>query len=196
MNILEAKKEVLDVAKKAHQEKLVAGTSGNVSIYLKSKDLVVITPSSIPYASMKDSDISVITLDGKVVDGKHSPSSEWPMHTEIYRKLEKECALVHTHSPYATSFAVCNEGIPEILIEMKPFIGGDIKVVPFAPAGSQELGEITAPFLIDRNACLLANHGTLSVGDNLEKAFFSSIYLEDAAKIYHLAKSVGNPRII
>lgn len=191
-----AKEQVLAIAKKAFEDQLVAGTSGNMSIYLKEEGVVVITPSSVDYQKMILEDISVITLEGEILEGPHNPSSEWPMHTEIYRKFGKSQALVHTHSPYATSLAVCNMNIPEILIEMKPFLGGDVQVAPFAPAGSVELGEVTAPFLQDRKACLLANHGTMSIGTTIDDAYLSSIYLEDAAKIYHFAKSVGQPNII
>lgn len=196
MELEQAKQKVLTFAKKAYNEKLMAGTSGNISIYIKSQNVVVITPSSIEYPSMIIDDISVITLDGRVIEGPHQPSSEWPMHTEIYKYFKKDSALVHTHSPYATAFAVCGENIPEILIEMKPFLGGDVKMAPFAPAGSVELGNVTAPYLVDRNACLLANHGTISMGNDLKNAYLSSIYLEDAAKIYHLSKSVGVPNIL
>lgn len=196
VRIEEAKQQVLSTAKKAFNERLVAGTSGNFSIYLREEDLVVITPSSISYGEMELADISVIDLEGTIVAGPHNPSSEWPMHTEIYRQLPHCDALVHTHSPYATAFAVCHEEIPEILIEMKPFIGGDIKVAPFAPAGSLELGQVTAPYLVDRKACLLANHGTISGGSSIDDAYLSSIYLEDAAKIYQFAKNAGQPVIL
>lgn len=196
LRIEEAKQQVLTTAKKAFNEGLVAGTSGNFSIYLREEDLVVITPSSISYNEMTLEDISVIDLEGNIVAGPYGPSSEWPMHTEIYRQLAHCNALVHTHSPYGTAFAVCHEEIPEILIEMKPFVGGDIKVAPFAPAGSLELGQVTAPYLVDRKACLLANHGTISGGSSIDDAYLSSIYLEDAAKIYHFAKNAGQPVIL
>lgn len=191
-----AKEKVLEIAKKAFENQLVAGTSGNMSIYLKEEGVVIITPSSVDYQTMTLEDISVITLEGEILAGPHNPSSEWPMHTEIYRTFGESKALVHTHSPYATALAVCNLEIPEILIEMKPFLGGNVEVAPFAPAGSVALGEVTAPFLKDRKACMLANHGTMSIGATIDDAYLSSIYLEDAAKIYHFAKSVGQPNII
>ncbi|MDH6363953.1 L-ribulose-5-phosphate 4-epimerase [Enterococcus sp. PF1-24] len=196
MKVAEAKEQVLEIAQKAYREKLMAGTSGNISLYLHEENKVVITPSSIDYLQMTVEDISVITLEGEILEGPHQPSSEWPMHTEIYKEFQESYALVHTHSPYATAFAVCGEEIPEILIEMKPFIGGDIKVAPFAPAGSVELGKVTAPYLKERKACLLANHGTMSIGKDLSSAYISSIYLEDAAKIYAFAKSVGKPIVL
>lgn len=194
--VVDAKQRVLKIAKKAYKDQLVAGTSGNFSIFLKKFNQVIITPSSIDYTEMQEEDIVVIDLDGNVIEGVHKPSSEWPMHTEIYKTFDSDSSLVHTHSPYATAFAVCGEGIPEILIEMKPFIGGDVKVAPFAPAGTTELGQVTVPYLIDRKACLLANHGTMSIGKSIEDAYLANIYLEDVAKIYHFAKGVGQPNIL
>lgn len=100
----------------------MAGTSGNISAYFREKQWIVITPSSYDYSLMAEEDIVVIDLDGNLVEGRHKPSSEWKMHAEIYRHLSHANAVVHTHSPYASSFAVNHQEIPVVLIEMIPFI--------------------------------------------------------------------------
>ena len=129
-DLKELKQNVLMTAKKAYDEKLMAGTSGNISAYFREKQWIVITPSSYDYSLMAEEDIVVIDLDGNLVEGRHKPSSEWKMHAEIYRHLSHANAVVHTHSPYASSFAVNHQEIPVVLIEMIPFLKGKSKVEP------------------------------------------------------------------
>lgn len=142
---------------------------------------------------MEEKDIVVIDLDGNVIEGCHRPSSEWKMHAEIYRHLPHVGAIVHTHSPYATSFAVTHQEIPVILIEMIPFLKGSIEVSPYATQGSAEVGLNAVPILERKNACLMANHGVVAVGATMAEAYINSVYVEDTAKIYHMALSVGTP---
>lgn len=190
----EKKRMVLEYAKKGYQEKLMAGTSGNMSIYDREHGLMVITPSSVDYETMSLEDIMVITLDGEIVEGIHRPSSEWRMHSVIYREKTEVNSVVHTHSPFATSYAVSHEKIPVILVEMIPFLGGNIGVADFAFPGTPKVGEHALSALKERNGCLLANHGVLAVGPSLEKAYIRAVYIEDAARIYHYAK--GNGQVI
>ena len=105
-------------------------------------------------------------------------------------------AIVHTHSPYATSFAVIRESIPLILIEMQPWLGGDIPLAEYAPTGSLQLGLNVARDIGDRGGCLLANHGAVAVGTDINLAYVRASYVEDAAKIYHMARCVGKPVVI
>ena len=133
---------------------------------------------------------------GNIVEGIHRPSSEWKMHAEIYKAIPEVKAVVHTHSPYATSFAVTHQEIPVILIEMIPFIKGSIEVSPYAEQGSAQVGINAVPILKRKNACLMANHGAVAVGTDIDKAYINSVYVEDTAKIYHMALSVGTPKII
>ena len=192
----EEKKEVVAIAKMAYAEKLMAGTSGNMSIYCPEEGHVIITPSGYDYEIMEEKDIVVIDLEGNVIEGIHKPSSEWRMHAEIYKELPAVRAIVHTHSPYATSFAVLHQEIPLILIEMIPFLKGAVEVSPYAAQGSVEVGKNAVPVLERKNACLMANHGALAVGASLSEAYINSVYLEDAARIYHMARCVGTPVIL
>ncbi|WDV47975.1 class II aldolase/adducin family protein [Clostridiaceae bacterium M8S5] len=196
MKLNELKKEVLKAAKDSYKLGLVAGTSGNVSIYDKNNEVMIITPSSIPYDTMTIEDLVVLKLDGTILDGYNKPSSEWKMHAKIFKDRKDIKCVLHTHSPYATGFAVCQETIPVILIEMVPFIGGDVPVAKFGMPGSESIGTEALKVLKDRKACLLSNHGTLAIGETVDKAFTSSIYLEDAAKIYHIAKNAGNVKVL
>jgi L-ribulose-5-phosphate 4-epimerase len=192
----EQKEAILRFSKRAYNEKLFVGTSGNLSVYDRASGVMVITPTSLDYTVMQADDIVVITLDGEIVEGRHAPSSEWRLHAEVYRHCNRAKAVVHTHSPYATSFAVSNESIPIILIEMVPFIGGDVPVAGFSVPGTIEVGVEAVKVLQDRDACLMQNHGVVCLGDTLEHAYKCSVYVEDAAKIYHLAKLNGNASLI
>ena len=190
------KKEVVLTAKRALQEGMVAGTSGNISVLLPNSNMIAITPSGYDYAIMEADDIVVIDFEGTILEGHHKPSSEWRLHAEIYKNLPHVKAVVHTHSPYATSFAVLNKEIPVVLIEMVPFLKGSLEVSPYAKQGSSEVGAKAVPILARKNACLMGNHGVVAVGDTLGQAYTNSIYVEDAAKIYHMALSVGTPVVL
>lgn len=187
----ETKKILLNMTHRSYEEALFAGTSGNLSVYDREKETMIITPSSIPYETMKEEDLVLMKLSGEIIEGRHRPSSEWRMHAAVYKEREDVGAVVHTHSPYATSFAVNREPIPIILIEMIPFLGGDMLVADFAMPGTEDVGREALKVLKGRNACLMSNHGVLAVGENLEQAHIRAIYAEDAAKIYSLAKSNG-----
>ena len=192
----EWKREVVAAAKKAYKQKLMAGTSGNMSIYCPEERRILITPSGYDYEIMEEKDIVVTDLAGNVVEGIHKPSSEWRMHAEIYKEVPEVRALVHTHSPYATSFAVVHQEIPLVLIEMALFLKGSVEVSPFAAQGSAEVGKNAVPILKRKTACLMANHGALAAGGSISEAYMNSVYLEDAARIYHMACCVGRPVVI
>lgn len=192
------RKLILDASKKLYDQKLVAGTSGNVSMRNVDggEDSYLITASGLSYDIMTEDDIVEIDGGGNSKIEGQRPSSEWKMHIEVYKKYPEINAIVHTHSPMATGFAVNHQDIPLILIEMKPFLGGDVKVSPFRPAGSEELAQVILPYLQDRTACLLANHGVIAVGKTMEDAFIAAEYVEDAAKIYYYAKTSGVPVVL
>lgn len=191
MSKYEIKKEITEMALRCYGEKLFACTSGNLSVYDAETGEMYITPSSYPYEDMTPDDIVVIKLNGDVVETPHNPSSEWRMHAVVYKNMPEVRALVHTHSPYATSFAVNHLAIPAILIEMVPFLGGDVPLAEFAIPGTEAVGENAVAVLGDRNACLMANHGVLAVGGSLEQAHTRAVYVEDAAKICAIAKASG-----
>ncbi len=188
----ETKKILLKMAHRSYEEALFAGTSGNLSVYDREKETMIITPSSIPYETMEEEDLVLMRLTGEIIEWKHKPSSEWRMHAAVYKERKDVGAVVHTHSPYATSFAVNRESIPVILIEMIPFLGGDVMVADFALPGTEDVGLEALKVLKGRNACLMSNHGVLAVGETLEQAHIRAIYVEDAAKIYSLARSNGD----
>lgn len=188
------REELVSIARRCYQERLMAGTSGNLSALDPATGHLLITPSSLDYMIMQPADIVEMKLTGEIITGsvQRRPSSEWRMHAEIYRNRPDITAVVHTHSIYATACAVAHEPIPLILIEMIPYLGGDIPVIPFAMPGTAELGSSALGVLSKRNGCLLANHGTLAVGTSLQEAYIHAVYIEETAQIYQLAKAAGS----
>lgn len=191
MTIQEMRQAVCDWSKQSYAEKLFAGTSGNLSVYDKEQDVMVITPTSVPYETITPEDMVVLRLDGGILEGNYSPSSEWRMHAAVYQAKPEVGAIIHTHSPYATAFAVNNRGIPTILIEMVPFLGGDVPLAKFAVPGTRAVGDEAVKVLAERTGCLLANHGVLAIGASLEQAHIRAVYIEDAAKICSIAMANG-----
>lgn len=183
--------QLVQTAQRAYREKMFAATSGNLSVFDRESGKIYITPGSFPYEEMTPEDIMAIDLDGNILEGKHSPSSEWRMHAAIYRADKRVNAIVHTHSPYATAFAINHMRIPAVLYEMVFFLGGDIPVAEGAIPGTPEVGENCVPVLKERNGCLMANHGALAVGDTLDRAYTRAVYIEDAAKAYSIALTHG-----
>ena len=191
MTMQEMKEAVCAWSRQSYAEKLFAGTSGNLSVYDHETEIMVITPTSVAYETIVPEDMVAMKLDGTVVEGHYRPSSEWRMHAAVYAAKPEVNAIIHTHSPYATGFAVCHRNIPTILIEMVPFLGGDVPLAQFAMPGTPEVGTEAVKVLKDRTGCLLANHGVLTVGKDLDQAHIRAVYVEDAAKICTLAMGIG-----
>lgn len=193
------RKAIVDYARTMYCEKLVSATSGNISIRLPDrKDAFAITPSSENYMRMTEDRIVIMTTDGEILccpEGAR-PSSEWALHAQLYKAREDVNAVVHTHSPYATSFAVNRMVIPQVLIEMKPWLGGAVPLSEYAPTGTVQLGINVARDIGDLNGCLMANHGVVAVGKDLDYAYVCACYVEDAAKIYHMALCTGKPVVL
>ena len=191
MTAQEMRQAVCAWARQCYAEKLFAGTSGNLSVYDRERGLMVITPTMVPYEVLTPEDMVVLRLDGEVLEGKYRPSSEWRMHAAVYRDKSEVSAIIHTHSPYATAFAVNNRNIPVILIELVAFLGGDVPLAGYAAPGTRGVGDEAVKALGDRGGCLLANHGVLAVGGSLEQAHLRAVYIEDAARIYSIALNNG-----
>ncbi len=187
---------VKETALGIYEQGLAAGTSGNVSFFDREAGIIYITPSNVEYSSMKPEDIVAITIEGDMVEGHLKPSSEWRLHTALYRSFGHVNSVIHTHSPYATSLAAAGIEVPLILVEMIPFLGGSVPVAEFGMPGTDEVGRNTAEAMKGRNAALLKNHGVVAVGNSLKQAYLRAVYTEDAAKIYHMALQAGTPAVL
>jgi L-ribulose-5-phosphate 4-epimerase len=174
---------------------LVAWTSGNISGRVPGTDLIVIKPSGVAYPDLTPESMVVCDLDGRVVDGELSPSSDTATHAYVYRHLPEVGGVVHTHSPYATAWAAVGEPIPCVLTAMADEFGGEIPVGPFALIGSDEIGRgIVATLAGHRSpAVLMRSHGVFTVGPTARSAVQAAVMCEDVARTVHLARALGAP---
>ncbi|TYB95308.1 L-ribulose-5-phosphate 4-epimerase [Micromonospora sp. WP24] len=174
---------------------LVAWTSGNVSARVPGHDLMVIKPSGVSYDDLRPDNMVVCDLDGTVVEGDLSPSSDTDAHAYVYRAMPDVGGVVHTHSGYATAWAACGESIPCYLTAQADEFGGEIPVGPFALIGGDDIGKgIVATLSGHRSpAVLMRNHGVFTIGPNAKAAVKAAVMCEDVARTAHLARTLGEP---
>lgn len=195
-NYNEFKEAVFNTTKKLWEKDLVSGSSGNVSARIKGEEKIAITPTSVEYERLKKEEIVIIDFNQKIIEGSLSPSSESKMHIGVYKKREDVGAVIHTHSIYATILSILKIPIPPLVEEMVRYVGGEIEVAKYGQSGSEELAKNALSALKDKSAVLLANHGTLVCGKNLDKAFKISELVERIAKIYVLSLILGKPNLL
>lgn len=195
--LMEAERvQVVEFGKKMSASGLSTGTSGNISIYNAEKGLMAISPSGVGYFETNPEDVVIMDLKGNVVDGTKKPSSEWALHTAMY-KVKPECgAVVHTHSMYCTVFATLQQPL-----RAAHYVIGDagVATVPCAPYrtfGSKELADAAAETIGKSDAVLLANHGMLACGKNLKSAYSLACNMEFCAELQYRAMAIGTPVIL
>ncbi|MFE7132926.1 class II aldolase/adducin family protein [Streptomyces sp. NPDC057638] len=172
-------------ARRTAAEGLVVGTSGNVSA--RVGDLVLVTPSGVPYDRLTPGDALAVDLDGNRVLGHLEPTSELPLHLAVYRHTDAR-AVVHTHAVHATAVSTLVTEVPPIHY-MTADLGGPVRVAPYARYGSEALADGMLDALADRRACLLRNHGTVAYGGGLDQAYDRTAQLEWMCRLWLLATS-------
>jgi L-fuculose-phosphate aldolase len=184
--------QVARTAQRMKADGLVVGTSGNVSA--RVGDLVVTTPTGVRYEELRRIDWVVVDLDGTQVQGRLRPTSELPMHLELYRHTDAQ-AVVHTHAVHATAVSTLVTEVPAIHY-MTAALGGTVRVAPYATYGTQELADGMLAAMRDRTGCLLRNHGTVTVGHDLESAYARTEQLEWMCRVWLAASGAGTPNLL
>ena len=182
--------EIVLVCRRLYERGLVAGPDGNVSVRQEDGSILV-TPSGLSKVDVTPDDLVVVTLDGRVREGRHAPSSELRMHLRIYQRRPDVDAVVHAHPPAATGFAVAGEAfvapvLPEVILQL-----GEVPLVPYATPGSDALADAFEPFLASHDGFLMANHGATTVAPTLTTALQRMESLEHAARILVAARALG-----
>jgi L-ribulose-5-phosphate 4-epimerase len=173
---------------------LVAWTSGNVSARVPGEELMAIKASGIPYDDLTADAIVVCDLYGHPVEGTLAPSSDAATHGYVYRAMPEVGGVAHTHSPYATAWAIHGEPIPCVLTAMADEFGGEIPIGPFALIGDEEIGRGIADTLERHRspAVLMRAHGVFTIGATARDAIKAAVMCEDVARTVHLARALGD----
>ena len=166
------------------------GKSGNVSARIDAGFLV--TPSGLPYDETAPRDIVAVDGDGRAA-GVRKPSSEWRFHRDIYAARPDVAAIVHTHSPFATTLACLELAIPPFHYMVAVAGGADVRCAPYATFGTQALSDHAVRALEGRRACLLAHHGMIALGGSLAAALALAVEIETLAEMYWRARTIGEP---
>jgi L-ribulose-5-phosphate 4-epimerase len=171
---------------------LVKMTSGNVSGRDPESGLVVIKPSGVSFEALTSADMVVVDIDGRVVEGHLKPSTDTDTHLYVYCHRPDVFGMVHTHSPYASSFAVLGQPIPACLTACA-MLGGEIPLGGYAPIGGEDIGQEIINKIGDAKAIIMQNHGVFTIGSSAQQATKMAVEVEEIAKITHLAMLRGQP---
>jgi len=187
----ELRKAVVEAFRFMEERGLNWGYSGNISLRLPEEGLYLISPSGLRKSTTTPEDLVILDESGRVVEGSRAPSIEYRMHLAVYKARRDVNAVVHAHPLYTSVFAALRRPIEPVIEELAMYLGGRIEVAEYAPPGSEELAEKVVKALSDRSAVILANHGALTCGSNLEEALDALMYLERAALISIFSNLLG-----
>lgn len=193
MNELEMKAKVLAIARAMNTVGINRGSAGNVSA--RYGDGFLVTPTGMAYDACMAEDIAFVGLDARV-EGRRKPSSEWRFHRDIYAAHPEAGAVVHAHSPFATSLACMGCEIPPFHYMIARFGGLDVRCARYAIFGSQELSNAVLDALSGRCGCLMAHHGMLAFGSDLDNALALGVELETLCEQYWRVLQIGEPHLL
>jgi L-ribulose-5-phosphate 4-epimerase len=187
------RREVCELHAELPRNGLVVWTSGNLSARVPGDELMVIKPSGVPYDELTPDAMVVCDLEGNSDEPGLAPSSDAATHGYVYRHLPDVGGIVHTHSPYATAWAVRGEPIPCVMTAIADEFGGEIPVGPFALIGDEEIGRAVVETLESHrsSAVLMRGHGVFALGGEPRDAVKSAVMCEEAARVVHVARSLG-----
>lgn len=191
MEITEAKKLIINTGKKLGEKNMSPATSGNISIRVDNN--ILITGSGTCLYELTEEDIVLMDTEGNVIEGNKKPSSEKHLHAKIYQMRNDLNAIVHCHSPYASTFAVCHKPLSRPIISENVFYFGEIPLADYAMPSSDKLVENTAKFFDVHDAVLMANHGIIVGGKDLKDAYYKTETAEVYAQIYLQSLMLGSP---
>jgi L-ribulose-5-phosphate 4-epimerase len=187
------RREVCELHAELPRNGLVVWTAGNLSARVQGEELMLIKPSGVPYDELTPDAMVVCDLDGNSDEAGLVPSSDAATHGYVYRHLPEVGGIVHTHSPYATAWAIRGEPIPCVMTAIADEFGGEIPVGPFALIGDEEIGRGVVETLESHrsSAVLMRGHGVFALGSGPRDAVKSAVMCEEAARIVHAARSLG-----
>jgi len=190
MNEYQLKQQVCEIGRRVYARGFAAANDGNISVRLNDKE-VLCTPTMMCKGFMKCEDMCKVDYEGKQIAGTRKRSSEILLHLAIYKQRPDVKAVVHCHPPHATAFAVAGEPVPKcVLPEVEVFLG-EVPTAVYETPGTQKFADTIVPHLKSSNTIILSNHGTVTFGPDLEKAYWNSEIIDAYCKILILAKQIG-----
>jgi L-fuculose-phosphate aldolase len=189
----EIRRDIVAIARKTYNAGMVAATDGNISHRIMT-DRIMITPSGTSFSSLNTNALAYVDLEGSILNFEHKPSSELPMHLEIYRQRPDVKAIIHAHPPYATALTISGYSLEEPILPEVVMMFGKIPTAPYATPSTKESAESIRSLIKDHQAILLDHHGAVTYGSSLEEAFHKMEKLEHAAKTILAATSLGTPK--
>lgn len=190
INAHKIKQDICDIGRRIYDKGFAAANDGNITVRISDNE-VLCTPTMHSKGFLKPDDICTIDMTGKQIAGRKKRSSEALLHLEIYRQRADVKSVVHCHPPHATAFAVAREPIPQcVLPEVEVFLG-DVPITKYETPGGQAFADTILPFVSKTNVIILANHGTVSFGENVERAYWWTEILDAYCRILMLAKTLG-----
>lgn len=190
VNVHKIKQDIVDIGRRIYNKGFAAANDGNITVRVGENE-VLCTPTMHSKGFLKVDDICTIDMTGKQIAGRKKRSSEALLHLEIYRQRPEIKSVVHCHPPHATAFAVAREPIPQcVLPEVEVFLG-DVPITRYETPGGQDFADTIRPFVDRTNVIILANHGTVSYGENVERAYWWTEILDAYCRILILAKQLG-----
>ncbi|SDY65534.1 L-fuculose-phosphate aldolase [Tindallia californiensis] len=195
MRLQKEREMIVEYGKKLVSTGLTKGTGGNLSLYCRKEGLMAISPSGIDYFETTPEDVVVMTLQGEIVEGDRTPSSEVELHRIFYQRRTDINAIIHAHTMYATTIACLGWDLPPVHY-MIAVAGKNVRCSAYATFGTGELAEKAYEAMEDRKAVLLANHGLLAGAGDLANAFNITEEIEYCAEIYYRTKGIGEPVIL
>lgn len=184
------KEEICDIGRRIYNKGFAAGNDGNISYRLGPNE-VLCTPTQICKGFMKPSDLCIVDMEGNQLAGHRKRSSEVLLHLTIMKERPDVKSVVHCHPPHATAFAVAREPIPQcVLPEVEVFLG-DVPITRYETPGGQKFADTVIPFVQKSSVVILANHGTVSFGESVEKAYWWTEILDAYCRILMMAKDLG-----
>lgn len=189
------KEEFIYWAKRVYEADLNPATSGNMSVRLPD-NTILITSSGSSHGDLKEDEIIKIDTEGNVIEGDKKPSSEKFMHINIYKKRDDIKAIIHSHSPVITAFAVADKKIDEVIMPEFAFHFGSVPIAKYYMPSSFELAENVAEYFKDKNAVLMQNHGIVAGASTLKECFYSLEAIQAYCRTYIYAKMLGQVKCL
>ena len=192
----ELKMEIVEFTRRLYMRGLIVGTGGNVSVRIPDSPYILVTPSGLCKGYLKPSDIVKIDMDGRVVEGRLKPTSETPMHTEIYKARRDVNAIVHAHPPFCTGFSCAGIPLDKPILPEAVIVLGEIGMVDYETPGTMSLAKKVAEAAKKCDVLVLKNHGSVALGENLEQAYIRTEVLEEYAKVLLVSNLLGGPKVL